>query len=285
MTRRTGLGRGLNALIPGSERPPTGVIQDLPIDQIDENPRQPRKDMDPEALAELAASIREYGIIQPLIATYNEEGPERFTLIAGHRRLLAARMAGLETVPTILREAGEQQRLELALIENLQRADLNPLDQAEAYRQLAEEFNLSHEDISTRVGKSRTAVTNTLRLLKLTPESQRALRESQISEGHGRALLAIPTSHAQNAILQIVLQNGLNVRQTEDLVRRMGGERPAPSSRSTPPPEIRDLEDRLRDHLGTKVNLNRRGKGGTLVIYYYSDEELNSLIREILGEE
>jgi ParB family chromosome partitioning protein len=285
MTRRTGLGRGINALIPGSEPLPAGVVQEVPISRIVPNPRQPRKEIKPEELAELAESIRLHGILQPLIATYLSEEPDHYILIAGHRRLEAARLAGLETVPAILRTADDQQQLELALIENLQRADLSPLDQAEAYQKLANEFGLSHDEISSRVGKSRVSVTNTLRLLRLTPHAQQALRAGEISEGHARALLALSTSQAQNAALQTVIQQGLSVRQTEELVRRLAGERPQPKSRPAQAPEIRDLEDRLRHFLGTKVNLNRRGKGGTLVIYYYSDEELNSVIRSILREE
>ncbi len=284
MARRTGLGRGLEALIPGSERPPSGMVQEVPLGQVFPNPRQPRKNIEPEALTELAASIREHGVLQPLIATFEPGEPDRYILIAGHRRMLAARMAGLETVPAIVREAGEQQRLELALIENLQRIDLSPLDQADAYHQLAEEFGLSHEEISGRVGKSRVAVTNTMRLLKLPEEVQKALRDGEISEGHARALLALATPQAQSAALATVIQHGMSVRQTEELVRRLGGERPELKPKSAPSPEVLDLEDRLRGHLGTKVNLNRRGKSGTLVIYFYSDEELDSLVHGILGD-
>lgn len=282
MARRTGLGRGLDALIPGDDRPHSGVTE-IPVDQIARNPRQPRLLFDTEELSELAASIRQHGVIQPLIVS-EAEAPGQYVLIAGERRLMAARQAGLETVPAILREAGDQQRLELALIENVQRADLGPLEAAEAYRQLTDDFNLSHEEIAARVGKSRTAVTNTLRLLKLPTVVQEALSAGRISEGHARALLALPTPQAQNAALQTILSHELNVRQTEELVRKLTGQKPPALTRPAAAPEIAALEERLRACLGTKVNLNRSRKGGTLVIHFYSDEELNALVEQIMGE-
>jgi len=284
MPRKTGLGRGLDALIPGrDEAQTTSGIRQLPANQINRNPRQPRTHFDPEELAELAASIREHGILQPLIVTSNEEA-RGYTLIAGERRLEAARKAGLESVPVIIREASEQQRLELALIENVQRADLNPLESAEAYRQLAEDFGLSHEEISNRVGKSRTAITNTLRLLKLPQSLQQALIDGAITEGHARALLTLNTPQAQAAALQTILSRDLNVRQTEELVRKLVGQKTTPVHKPPPTPELSALEERLRAHLGTKVNLNRRRKGGTLVIHFYSDEELDNLVGQILGD-
>jgi ParB family chromosome partitioning protein len=254
------------------------------VERIAPNPRQPRTNFDPQELAELAASIREHGVIQPLILTYGEQD-DQYVLIAGERRLLAARQVGLEVVPAIVREASEQQRLELALIENVQRTDLGPLEAAEAYRQLAEDFGLSHEQISVQVGKSRAAVTNTLRLLKLPPAVQAALSEGRISEGHARALLALPTPQAQSAALQTVLERELNVRQTEELVHRLSGQKPISQLKPEPPPEMVALEERLRERLGTKVSLNRRRKGGTLVIHFYSDEELDALVEQILGRE
>ncbi len=210
---------------------------------------------------------------------------EGFILIAGERRLLAARQAGLESVPVILREASDQQQVELALVENVQRADLGPLEAAEAYRQLSEEFGLSHDDIAARVGKSRVAITNTLRLLKLPASVQQALADGRLTEGHARVLLALPTPQAQAAAMQTIIDHGYNVRQAEELVRRLTGQKPSPRSHSVPDPEITALEERLRSQLGTKVNLNRGRKGGTLVIHYYSDEELESLVGKILGED
>jgi ParB family chromosome partitioning protein len=283
MTRRTGLGRGLDALIPGGETPSSASISQIPVDQIDPNPRQPRSHFDAGEIEELAASIRQYGVIQPLILSHSPQ-VGRYLLIAGERRLLAARQADLLSIPAILREASEQEHLELALVENIQRADLNPLEQADAYRQLAEEFDLSHEEISARVGKSRSAVTNTLRLLKLPASVQKALSEGQISEGHARALLALTSPAAQGAALHTILKNNLNVRQTEELVRRLSGEKPTAQPKSEPSAEIRSLEERLRSALGTRVSLNPRRKGGTITIHYYSDEELNALLDALLGD-
>ncbi|HEB66124.1 MAG TPA: ParB/RepB/Spo0J family partition protein [Chloroflexi bacterium] len=278
--KRTGLGKGLDALIPGSDSASRGVRQ-LPVEAIRPNPRQPRTRFQPEDLEELAASIREHGVIQPLIVTRGPE-PGQYTLIAGERRLQAARQAGLKRVPAILREASEQELLELALIENVQRADLNPLETAEAYRQLREDFGLSHEEIARRVGKSRSAVTNTLRLLEAPPSVQQAVLEGDISEGHARALLGLPTPQAQAAALQTVLAKGLTVRQTEDLVRKLKGERPASRRKAEPSPALRDIEARLRARLGTKVSLKHGKKGGTITLHYYSEEELEALLARLL---
>jgi ParB family chromosome partitioning protein len=290
MTKKSGLGKGLDALIPigdfapevESSHPEGAGIRQIPLQNITRNPRQPRSQIDPQELAELAASIRENGILQPIIVTQDEQ-PGHFTLVAGERRLLAARMAGLDSAPAMVREASERQRLELALIENVQRADLTPLEAAEAYRQLAEDFSLSHEEIAVRVGKSRTTITNTLRLLKLPPSVLDALAKNQISEGHARALLALPTPQAQGNALQSILKHDLNVRQTEELVRRLSGHKPDRPLKPTSPPEITALEERLRERLGTRVSLNPRKKGGTVVIHYYSDEELDALIEQLLG--
>ena len=284
MAKKFGLGRGLDALLPGAEsRPSEGGIVQIPVEEILPNPRQPRAHFDPEEITELADSILEHGVIQPLIVTRaNETG--LYTLIAGERRWIAARQAGMNTVPAIIRDASDQQLVELALVENVQRADLEPLEAAEAYRQLAEEFELSHDEIAARVGKNRVTITNTLRLLKLPEAVKRALAEGKVSEGHARAILALPTLEAQMAVLSTILKKELNVRQTEELVRKLAGSRPTPPPRRSPNPEALALEERLRQRLGTRVNLNHRRKGGTLVIHYYSEEELNSLVSLILGE-
>lgn len=284
MARKRGLGRGLDALISSTDDIPRSGPQLLPVDAISPNPRQPRRDFDQGELAGLAESIRKHGILQPLIVTRDESG-DGYTLVAGERRLHAARQAGLESVPVILRSVSEQQRLELALIENIQRADLSPLEAAEAYRQLADEFNLSHDEIAARVGKSRAAVTNTMRLLKLSPAVRAALKEKKISEGHARALLALASPQAQSAALDTILRRGLNVRQTESLIQQLRGERSEAPPKPARTPEVQALEERLRAHLGTKVSLNRRKKGGTLVIHFYSDEELNALLDTILLDE
>jgi ParB family chromosome partitioning protein len=290
MARKSGLGKGLDALIPtesflsGEGKAPSeaGILH-IPIEQIISNPHQPRTHFDPQELSELASSIREHGILQPLLVTTGNT-PDQYILIAGERRMLAARQAGLDRVPAIVREATEQERVELALIENLQRSDLSPLETAEAYRQLAEEYGLPHEQIADRVGKSRTSVTNTLRLLKLPPEVQQALAGGQISEGHARALLGLPNAQAQMAALQTILKKELTVRQTETLVRLLIGQKPTSPPKANKSPEIEEIEARLRHSLGTKVSLNHHRKGGTLVIHYYSDEELTTLIEQLLRQ-
>lgn len=286
MARKPGLGQGLGALIPGDEDewrkpiPSLGLTQ-VPIDDIRPNPQQPREDVAGEHIDELADSIREHGIIQPLIVSKNLDRDD-YTLIAGERRWRAAKIAGLSMVPVVIREVSEQGQLEIALVENLQRADLNPLEMAWAYQQLVDTFSLTHEQIAQRVGKSRTSVTNTLRLLNLPDQVKKSLSEGLISEGHARALLALSNSNAQRAALSTILNLDLNVRQTEALVKKMSGEKPPAMPKPTPDPEIIELENRLRNHFGTKVNLNNRKKGGSLVIYYYSDEELNSILDKIL---
>lgn len=281
MTRRRGLGRGLDALIPSDLGPaPAGVLE-LPPERIRPNPRQPRGAIDPQSLTELTESIRQHGVLQPLIVSPALDGD--YELVAGERRLQAAREAGLATVPVLVRRVDDQGRLALALIENLQRSDLNALEAAEGFRQLAEEFNLSHEQIAGVVGKSRAAVSNTLRLLRLAPAARQALSAGEISEGHARALLGLGSAKAQAAALQSVLRRGLNVRQTEELVRRLGGERVRRSRARPRPPEESDLEGRLREALGTRVTLRRGRRGGSLVVHFYSDEELNALVDRILG--
>ena len=290
MARRPGLGKGLNALIPEKDdqslnRQPSssqGVIQ-VAVDQVKPNPQQPRTNIEENSLKELSSSIAEHGIVQPLIVSYDPES-DQYTLIAGERRLLAAKMVGLSMVPVIERTVTDQEQLELALIENLQRADLNPLEMAEAYRQLANNFNLTHEQIAIRVGKSRTSVTNTLRLLNLPDQVRKSLLEGFITEGHARALLSLPNSKSQRAALGTILAHELNVRQTEALVKKLSGERPISKPKNLPSPEILDLESRLRTHFGTKVNVNSGKNGGSLVIYYFSDEELNSILEKILPE-
>ncbi len=281
MPPKRGLGRGLDALIPVSETS-AGVTQ-LPVSAIGRNPRQPRTRLDPTELEELANSIREHGVIQPLVVAQSAY-PGQYTLITGERRLEAARLAGLPTVPALIREATDQQLLELALVENIQRSDLGPLETAHAYKHLAEDFGLSHEEIAAKVGKKRVTVTNTLRLLKLPARLLDALASGQITEGHARALLALPNPQAQTAAFTTVLNKGLNVRQTEELVRRLLGQketRPAKPARQV---ESDALATRLREALGTKVALRRGRKGGTIIIHFYSDEELNAIAEAILGE-
>jgi ParB family chromosome partitioning protein len=281
MGRRSGLGRGLGALIPETEQP-TGGLAHVPVLAITPNPLQPRTVVDPEALAELAASIREHGLIQPLIVT--QQGPDRYQLIAGERRWQAARMAGLAQVPVIVKEATPQQALEIALVENIQRADLNPLEEAVAFRQLVDEFDLTQEQVAERVGKSRVSVTNTLRLLRLPAAVKQALLDGTVREGHARSLLALPTKEAQVAALKTVITKGLSVRQTEDLVRRLMAEPDPPKQAEPVSPEVQALEEDFRETLGTKVSLYRSRKGrGRLVIHFFSEEELQALYDVIVG--
>lgn len=274
MAKKRGLGKGLGALIPVSETGPTEV----PIDAIVPNPMQPRQGLDLEALEELAASIREHGLIQPLIVSQvSDVEAQRYQLIAGERRLEAAKLADLTKVPVIIREATPQEMLELALVENIQRADLNPLEQATAYRHLMDDFGLTQEQVAERVGKSRVAVANSVRLLRLPDEVKGSLAQGQITEGHARAMLALDEPDGQRNVWKAVLGRGLNVRQTEEMVRRLTAG-PRPKRLEQPPSsETKALEDRFREALGTKVQLFRSRRGGRLVIHFYSEEDLQAL--------
>jgi ParB family transcriptional regulator, chromosome partitioning protein len=284
MARKGGLGKGLEALIPGdSPSQSAGAAAYVPVSKVVPNPHQPRYNIDDSDLEDLTASIRTHGILQPLLVVQDFDN-DSYVLIAGERRLRAARLAGLDSVPVILRQATDQQMLELALIENIQRSDLTPLETAEAYRDLHDSFHLSHEEIAVRVGKSRVAVTNTLRLLNLPEFVRKALAEGRLTEGHARALLGLNTPQAQVAALHTILKNELTVRQTEELVRRLSGEKAARPTKNAPSPEVAELEERLRSRLGTKVSLNHGKKGGSLTIHYYSDEELDAIVDLILKE-
>lgn len=290
MAQRKGLGKGLDALIPGgksstpavtssSKSSGEGGVQQVPVEAIKRNPRQPRVHFKEEDLNDLAASIREHGVIQPLIVSPKGDGT--FILIAGERRWQASQRAGLTKVPVVTRQANNQELLELALIENVQRADLNPMEEAEAYHQLAEDFGLSHEMIAKRVGKSRVAVTNTMRLTNLADAVKQALVDNSITEGHARALLGLSTQKAQTSALQTIINLSLSVRQSEDLIRRLTGQRPVTVKKATVSAEVIDVEKRLQRSLGTKVALKHGKKGGTVTIYYYSDEELDELIKKM----
>jgi ParB family transcriptional regulator, chromosome partitioning protein len=281
MTPRSGLGKGLDALIPTGQKTSSGEggITHLPVDSIQRNPRQPREKFDDEELENLAASIREHGIIQPLIVSPEQDGT--YTLIAGERRLQAARKADLQTVPVVVRHATDQQLLELALIENVQRADLNAIEEAEAYQHLAKEFKMSHETIATRVGKSRSAITNTILLLDSPAAVKQALVDGRISEGHARAMRTLPAK-AQEDLLKQILQLDLSVRTTEMMARRSASHRTATKRRIARNPNVKDIEDRLVKSLNTRVVLNhKKDGGGRVTIYYYSDEELDSLLEKL----
>jgi ParB family chromosome partitioning protein len=280
MAKRSGLGKGLDALIPAGKMTSgeAGGVTQVPIDSIQRNPRQPREKFDIEELENLAASIREHGVIQPLIVSPGRGGV--YTLIAGERRLQASRKAGLKTVPVVIRHATDQQLLELALIENVQRADLNPIEEAEAYQHLTKEFRMSHETIASRVGKSRVAVTNTLRLLDASAAVKQALVDGRITEGHARAMLSL-SAKAQEVLLNQIVNLDLSVRSTEVLARKYSGQKPVTKKKTVSNANVNDLEKRLRSSLGTKVTLKYSKKGGTVTIFYYSDEELDSLLEKL----
>ncbi|MEZ4862131.1 MAG: ParB/RepB/Spo0J family partition protein [Caldilineaceae bacterium] len=298
--RRRGLGRGLGALIvdttsPEAEAstdslPPSG-IQSCPLAAIRPNPHQPRTQFDEETLQELTASIRVHGIIQPLIVTANPTEPHTYWLVAGERRWRAARLAALQEVPIIVREASPQQLVEWALIENVQRADLNPIEEGTAYQTLINDFGLTHAEIAERVGKSRSAITNILRVATAPASVQAAIVANEISAGHARALLALSEEAIEAALLQIKEQ-GLNVRQTEALVARLqaaANAAPTAAEEAAIPPDqaqVAHLENRFRTALGTRVNLNRSANGsGRLVIHFYNDEDLENLYQLIIGDE
>lgn len=289
MAQRKGLGKGLEALIPTGKSGgmPTssgftggGGVQQVAVELIQRNPRQPRVKFNEEELNGLAASIREHGVIQPLIVAPKGDGT--FVLIAGERRWQASQRAGLRTVPVITRQANNQNLLEIALIENVQRADLNALEEAEAYRQLTEEFGLSHEAIAKSVGKSRVAVTNTLRLLGLSDAVKQALVDDKVTEGHARALLMLSTHKAQASALQTIMNLSLSVRQAEELVRKLAGQKPVKAKKPTRNPNVSDVEKRLQKSLGTEVALKHGKNGGTITIYYHSDEELDALLEKMM---
>lgn len=315
--KRRALGRGLGALIVDTQTTPppafeetdremaggapapdapqadeTGAgVRQLLLDSISPNPQQPRNYFDPAALEELADSIRTHGILQPLIVTSNPHEPNHYWLIAGERRWRAARLALLETVPVIVREASPLQLVEWALVENLQRADLSPLEEAEAYQALIEGFALTQAEIGQRVGKSRAAVANTLRLLQLPREVQEALMDGRVSAGHARALLSLPNADLMRLALEQILARGLSVRQTEELVKQLAAAatQPAKAEQKKQPEsdsQLAHMENHFRSVLGTRVNLSRNRDGsGRLVVHFYSDEELSQLYQLIAGDD
>jgi len=297
-----GLGRGLASLIPPKNKSASlantpqntnqevvvssgKAVQDdfleVPTSKIASNPQQPRHVFDEKELQDLADSIKEHGIIQPLVVA--KIAPEQYELIAGERRLKASKIAGLNMVPVIIREeSGEREKLELALVENIQREDLNVLEEARAYKKLIEEYDLTQEEIAERVGKSRSAVANKVRLLGLPVEIQRALQDGKITEGHARSILAIENPEKQRALFEIILKDNLTVRQAEDRVRevtvathqrRMG---PAAAN-----PEFREKEELLAAALGTKVQIKKSGGGGKILIDFYSSEELENIAAKL----
>ncbi|MEP6602369.1 MAG: ParB/RepB/Spo0J family partition protein [Spartobacteria bacterium] len=282
---KTGLGKGLGALI--GTRPATPLaapdsgekIHRLSLDAIVPSPLQPRKEFAREALQELIDSIRQHGIIQPLIVRRVNGGHE---LIAGERRWRAAKEVGLSEVPVIIRSAGDLEVLELSLIENLQRADLNPIEEAQGYARLANEFGMRQEDIATKVGRSRAAVANAMRLLDLHPQLQTWLNQELLSVGHAKVLLGLKAPEEQLLVAETVLRRKATVRQTERLVaRQLGSNRPRRKARSTStdnPASIEDLQNRLQQHLGTRVAIHHGAKRGRIEIEYYGNDDLERVV-------
>ena len=278
--RRGGLGRGLGALIPTgpSEELIEGTrFEEIPLDSIEPNPRQPREVFDPEALAELVTSIREVGILQPIVV--RELDPGRYQLIMGERRWRASREAGLDLVPAIVRDTADDALLRDALLENLHRQELNALEEAAAYSQLLEEFGATHEELADRVGRSRSHVTNTLRLLHLTPSVQRRVAAGVLSAGHARALLALDNAEAQEHLASRVVAEGLSVRAVEEIVALGSQERPAPAPRTKKAiaPGVAVLADRLSERLDTRVTVELGKRRGKVVIQFGSVDDLERI--------
>ncbi len=293
-----GLGRGLSALIPQrsisrpqpadpafhaeeiSEEKPSGKggILEVSITKIEANPYQPRTVFEHSKLEELINSIKEYGILSPLIVTEKDAG--KYELVAGERRLRAAKMAGLKRVPVIVREAGDLEKFELALIENIQRQDLNPIEKAEAYKKLIEEFGLTQEETAKRMGQNRSTVANILRLLNLPDEIQKALSEGKIYEGHAKLILALDTEPQQMELFRKIMSGGFSVKETEKAVKHKRGRDGEAVGKDI---ALKDKEEQLRGALGTKVSIDKKGTKGKISIDFYSDEELNELVRKLMG--
>jgi len=281
MTKRKALGKGLSALIPDAGRIEGGEPPSFfhcPVHAIEPNPAQPRKTFDHPEFDELVASVREKGVLTPLLVSSTRDG---YRLIAGERRWRAAQRAGVKTVPVVVRETTPAEALELALVENIHRKDLNPIEEAEAYRQCLEDGELTQENLARRLGKDRTTITNMLRLLTLPPYIQEDLLEQRLSMGHARVLAGLKTARDQKTLRDLILKKGLTVRQSEEHARRLSSSRPSRPS-SEVDDTLRALADNLKRSLGTKVDIRKRGRQGRITIHFYSDEELERLL-DLLG--
>jgi ParB family chromosome partitioning protein len=279
-----GLGRGLASLIPVQEPGVSGPPREIALAEIRPNPEQPRHTFTEAAQRSLVESVREHGVLQPVLVVQVSDG---FVLIAGERRVRAARAAGLVTIPAVVRSANEQDRLELALVENLQRADLNAIEEARAFRRLIDEFGLTQEQVARRVSRARPSITNSLRLLELVPEVQAAIEEGTISGGHGRALAGIADESMQVSLLSIIIARGLSVRETERLVAdRRDPAHPSSDGRhapGSPDPDVAHLEGRMREALGTKVTITTGRRGGRITIAWYDHDDLGRLVERLSG--
>jgi ParB family transcriptional regulator, chromosome partitioning protein len=285
-----GLGRGLGSLIPNKTNPPVAIrndsapvvqvsdkdkISQIEIGKIKVNPFQPRQQFTDYKLEELVESIKEYGVIQPLIVT--KKGDE-FELIAGERRLRASKQAGLTKVPVIIRDANAQEKLEIALIENIQRENLNPIDLADAYKKLMDDFSMSQEDVAKKVSKARSSVANTIRLLALPEEIKLAVINDKISEGHAKYLVGLESEEKQMSLFRKILHNNLSVNDTSKVVKKMGGTKAARIKINY---ADNDKEFALREFFGSKVEIRRKGKGGQIIIDFFSDEELKEMVDKV----
>jgi ParB family chromosome partitioning protein len=288
--RRSGLGKGLASLIPPGASDATGVddaLREVSVTSIAPNPGQPRAQFDEESLSELTASIRALGVLQPVLV--REVDTDQYQLIAGERRWRAARRAGLTTIPAIIRRADDRGVAEQALVENVQRQDLTPLEEAAAFQQLIEDFGLTHDEVASRVGKSRSTVTNTVRLLQLPPAVQRMVAEGQLSAGHARALLATPDRALQEQLARTAVEEHWTVRETEDAVRQppvdeaepIANVRALPGMPSLRPPGLLELEGLLADYLNTRVSITMRGARGRVAVEFATLEDLERIYRLI----
>lgn len=275
------LGKGLSALINENQLNDIsqGFIPKLPIKQITPNPHQPRMNLNPEKLVELADSIREHGVIEPLLVT--KKGDNKYELIAGERRWRAAQLAGLETVSVVVKEATPREMLELAIIENVQREDLNPLEEGLAFEQLTKLYSITHAEISKRIGISRPAIANKIRLLLLPDEIKKGLIENKVSEGHARALLSLKDKETMIATYKIIIRDNLSVRAVEELVRRLNKGKSPPKRKNMRIVDEKtvEIEENLREKFGQKVMLSRSRKGGKIVIPFHNDHELDRIMR------
>lgn len=282
-TRRGGLGRGLEALIPAGPEPGAGGFAHLPVGDVEPNPNQPRTRFDDESIALLAESIAEIGLLQPIVVAPRPEGGYR--LVAGERRWRAAKRAGLTEIPAIIRTPDDRGMLTEALVENLQREDLNPLEEAAAFQQLLEDFAMTHEEIGSRVGRSRAAITNTIRLLQLPPSIQGMLERGELSAGHARALLGIEDRKFVEYVAAKAAAEGWSVRQVEEAarVRKTGSAVPPPRVREVRPVEIIELEHRLTERLGSRVKISYRNHRGRVEINFSSLDDLERIYRRFFG--
>ena len=288
MVRRSGLGKGLGALIPPNTTETAAAYQELPVSAVRPNPNQPRSTFDEESMASLTASIREVGILQPVLV--RPVGDGEYELVAGERRWRAARRAGLQTIPALIRTVGDTATLEQALVENLQREDLNPLDEAAAYQQLVEDFSLTHDEVATRVGKSRVAISNTLRLFQLPSGIQKLVAQSQLAAGHARALLGTPDRTFQETLARRAVAEGLSVRAVEEAVRKHGegdagaGRERTNQARRLRAPGLLELEELLSSHLDTRVKVEMGGSKGRVVVDFATLEDLERIYRAMTGD-